>query len=178
MNGNSKPLRAFVASGLACALIGLTNTPRAQEPEIITYDTPQRLVCMRNGKVGLERPAAFRLKVVKYRGGEEYSYRDGSYGGRPGSFSINTQQVTCTVTPLESGDYENERVFEGLSEFQCYDGGLLIVRPVFTEKIIERGSENSLMYEYWIADGPPAKLTVALSPQSGLCQIRPLAEDD
>lgn len=160
--------------GISVLMFGTTQQAYGQGIETVTYDTAQRLVCLRDGEVGLDRPAAFRLKVVKYPGGEDYSYRDGSWGGRPGKFSIRTDQVTCTATPTEGPASDPVREFNEVSELTCADSGILIVQPVLTEKVIERGSDNALIYEYWLHDGPPSKQTVTLSPMGGVCNVRPL----
>ncbi len=163
------PRMCVFGFALTAVLTGVKDQALAQEPETFTYDTPQRLVCLRNGEVGLDRPAAFRLKIVKSEDREDYSYRDGSYGGRPGKFAIRPDQVTCTVTPAEGPAASPVREFNEVSQFQCVDNGVLVVRPVFTERIIERGTENSLIYEYWIHNGPPSKQTIMLSPMGGQC---------
>ena len=140
--------------------------------EVVTYDTAQRLVCERNGKVRVDRPVVFQLEVTKYPGGEQYTYREGRIGGRQQTFAINPNEFTCTVSPVEGPKAELVREFEGLHYFGCVDNGVLVVRPLWVDRIIERGSDRALVYDYWIANGPPSKQTVMLSVDGGFCDIR------
>ena len=151
-----------------------TNAAKAQDHEITTYDTAQRLVCLRDGKVGLDRPVVFQLKVTKYSGGVEYRYREGRIGGRSQSFAIRPEEVTCTATPVEGPEAEPVRVFEGVHSFGCVDNGIMVIKPLWADRVVERGTETALVYDYWVANGPPSKPkhTLMISLENGFCDIK------
>ena len=153
-----------------------TNEATAQDQEVITYKTAQRLVCIRDGKVGLDRPIVFHLRVTKYPNGEEYSYREGRAGGRAGKFAINPKQVTCTATPVEGPEAEPVRIFEGVHSFGCVDNGVMIIKSLWADRVVERSTETALVYDYWVANGPPSKPkhTVMVSLTRGFCDIQPV----
>jgi len=51
-----------IFDGISVLMLGATQQAYGQGIETVTYDTSQRLVCLRDGEVGLNRPAVFRLK--------------------------------------------------------------------------------------------------------------------
>lgn len=150
----------------------------AQEIETNTYDKAQHLVCMRNGKVVVDREVVFRLRVTKDSISEEYSYRDGRVGGPKGRFRVRPEQVTCSITPVEGPEAEPVYQFEGLNQLSCRDNGRSIIQPVVTDHLIERGTDTAIIYEYRIHNGPPAIQTVMLSPDGANCSIQHIDTDD
>lgn len=163
----------------ALALLGLVNTGLVRhaaandEPEFTTYDTAQHLYCQRRGEVAVDRDPIFRLRVAKTSITEEYSYREGRIGGPTSSFRLRVGgEVSCTVTPSQREDAKPYHKFEGINELSCADNDNVVIPTVLTENLVERGTDKSLIYEYNIHNGPPAKQTVMLSLDGSRCVIR------
>ncbi len=166
-----KPLRVTL---FAIVAFGLVNPAVAkEEPVFTTFVDAQHLLCLRNGKVAVDRDPVFRLKVAKTAMTEEYEFRDGRIGAAKSQFRLRPGgPVSCTVTPSESETAKPYHEFEGVNELTCADNGILIVSSVMTENLIERGTERSVIYEYRLHNGPPAKQTVVLSPDGAKCTVR------
>lgn len=143
------------------------------DPDITSYSGAQHLLCLRKEAIAIDRDPVFRLKVLKTNVTEEYNYREGSVGGAKSIFRLGIGgDVTCKITPSKRKDAVPFRKFEGINQLTCTDNGVLIVKAVNTINLVERGTEKSLIYEYNIHDGPPARQKVYLSPDGANCNIR------